>query len=123
LIRAEDVHTSIMPLDRPGVHLASAEELVGKAAIRDLAPYSVVDAKAVQNPSSAKTEIVVKANSAIDLIYSNNGVEIRMSGLRALNSGAVGDSIMVLNTRTNKRVRGQIIDGQTAKVIVAGAVD
>ncbi len=54
-----------------------------------------------------RTPAVVGRNALVALVYSQGGLEISAEG-RALDRGAVGDLISVLNTSSRNRVMGRV---------------
>lgn len=77
-------------------------EYVGKELRRTLYVGAKLSPALVRNP------IVVKRNSRVSMVYRMGALEINAYG-RALDEGAVGDVIAVMNLDSRKRIQGVII--------------
>ena len=60
----------------------------------------------------------VKANAPVEVLWKTGTLTLTMQG-KALEPGAVGDEIRVLNTATSRAVRGTIISDNTVEVRTA----
>jgi flagella basal body P-ring formation protein FlgA len=80
-------------------YVAALSQLVGKQARRSLSPGKPVRADYVSQPT------VVRADELIRLVYETNQVRITVKG-KALEDGAVGETIRVVNVRSNKTLTG-----------------
>jgi len=102
IITGDDIEWITSRLDRLGRDaITDADELVGKAAKRRLASGQPLRANDVEAP------VVVKKGSYVAITYATNALRLTAEG-RALKSGGVGETIQVINTRSNQTVYAKI---------------
>ncbi|MEZ6095532.1 MAG: flagellar basal body P-ring formation chaperone FlgA [Pirellulaceae bacterium] len=115
LISAEMVEESVIRVDRSGVFPASAEELIGKRAARNINAFTTIEAQAVSNSlPQQNSQPTVRANSILELILVRGSLKIRHKGVKTLQAGNPGDWIEAENIQTKARIRCKILDGSTA---------
>jgi flagella basal body P-ring formation protein FlgA len=101
IIRADDV--SALPLQRPLPESVSAnQDIVGQEVKRRVTANRPLTARDI-GPRTA-----VQASTPVDVLWSNGPLKIAMSG-RAMESGALGAEIRVLNTASGRTIRGIIV--------------
>lgn len=102
IIEESDIEWVTVRLGRLGRDaITDAEDLIGKAAKRRLATGQALRANDVEAP------IVVKKGSYVAITYATNALRLTAEG-RALKSGGVGETIQVINTRSNQTVYAKI---------------
>lgn len=117
IVQPEDVawtpvQSHLVPGDAP----QDAEAVIGQAARRALREGSPVAARDLSKP------IVVKTNDLITVTYNIDGVSLSLQG-KALQGGAAGDSISVLNPQSKKTIAavvsgpGQAVVGPEAEAL------
>ncbi|TAH37569.1 MAG: flagellar basal body P-ring formation protein FlgA [Alphaproteobacteria bacterium] len=89
--------------------ITNVEQLVGKTAKRLIASGSVIRTGMVSAP------IVVRKNDLITMLYQTEYLTISHQA-RALNDGAMGDTIRALNTQTNKILDAVVTGSDQATV-------
>ena len=100
-VRPTDVITERRPKTEAGGDSISAESAVGLAVKKPLRAGSVLHAADL-----VKAE-VVQRNEAIMIVYAVPGVLLTVRG-KALEAGAVGDLVNVLNTQSNRTVQATV---------------
>ncbi len=80
----------------------ASRDLVGMEVRRRVTSGNVVTARDI-GPRS-----LVRANTVVTVIWNTGSLSLSMQG-RALESGAAGDEIRVLNTATSRTVRGTVL--------------
>lgn len=58
---------------------------------------------------------VVKANTDVEVVWRSGRLSLELTG-KALESGALGDDVRVLNTDTSRTIRGVVIGEQLVEV-------
>jgi flagella basal body P-ring formation protein FlgA len=101
IVRAEDVvaQTPVRPVPEA---LSASQPVVGLEVKRRLLDGRALTERDV-GPRSA-----VKSNSSVEVIWKTGGLSLELSG-RALETGAIGDEIRVLNTMTSRTIRGTVV--------------
>jgi len=97
LIKASDV----MVERRPKTDVIALEDVLGFAAKRALKPGQVVRAGDV-----AKQELVGR-NETVTIYYEAPGMVLTISG-KALDAGAMGDVVNVLNTQSKRTIQARV---------------
>lgn len=82
--------------------IAGADEAVGLAARNNLQAGSLLHAADLMKPE------LVRRNEAVTLVYQAPGLSLTMRG-KAVDSGARGDSISVLNEQSRRTVQGVVV--------------
>lgn len=78
------------------------EDYVGQELIRS------VRAGAVMTPRHVRTPLQVERNETVTLVFRRGALTMETTG-RALDDGAVGDRVSVMNTTSRKRITGRVI--------------
>lgn len=114
VIQAQDIKIGRMrAANFPGDALTRPEAIIGKAARRGLTPGEAVRAADLQAP------VVVEKGSFVTMVVQTPYMTLTTQG-RALDDGAMGETIRVLNARSKKVVEAQVTKPDT--VIVQAAV-
>jgi flagella basal body P-ring formation protein FlgA len=114
IIRDGDIELIQIAADRVGRDVLIDEaEIVGRTPRRQLAPASPLRRGDLQAP------VVVAKGSIVDLIVQTPNMTLTAKA-RAVEDGAHGDSIRVVNTRSEKPVIG-VVDGPNRVVIPTAA--
>lgn len=101
---SDDLHVVTLELDgRSSAHALSLDELVGRVAKRNLLPDAPVPLRSIERPA------VVERGDHIRVRVSIGRMEIIMKG-EALDSGAVGDTVRVVNPSSKKTLSGRAVD-------------
>ncbi|MDX2103579.1 MAG: flagella basal body P-ring formation protein FlgA [Alphaproteobacteria bacterium] len=101
-IRARDLQTVRLRTDQVGrVHVTEMDRLVGRAARRLLVAGQPVRAGDVQAP------ILVTRNGIVTVRLAHPTLALAMQG-KALDDGAEGDSVRIVNPRSNKTIQGVV---------------
>ncbi len=100
-VRAEDVvaHAPVRPVPDA---VPSSQVVVGLEVKRRLSDGRVLSQRDV-GPRSA-----VKSNTPVNVVWKAGALSLELGG-RALEGGAVGDEIRVLNTMTSRTIRGTVV--------------
>ena len=103
VIRASDVAIERKPKSLVGdTTLRSAEQVVGLAARRSLQPGQPLRAPDVMKPE------VVRANETVTIVYEVPGMALTARG-KALDAGAEGDLVNVLNPQSKRTLQATVI--------------
>jgi flagella basal body P-ring formation protein FlgA len=104
LIKADEVTIIQVPIDRvtPEI-ITKSEELVGKATKRG------INAKALVKTTDVQMPVLIKRNEAVIISMRQGTMSLTVKG-RAMEDGAKGDVIRVLNISSN-RVLSANVDG------------
>ncbi|SDF93800.1 flagella basal body P-ring formation protein FlgA [Limimonas halophila] len=109
-IRARDLRMVQRRQDRlPRGAVVSKDNLVGLEASRSLAQDRVVRRNDVQKP------VLVTRNSAVTIELKTDSMRLTATG-RALEDGARGEMVRVVNTMSKKTVSGQVVGAETVAV-------
>ena len=110
LIDAKDI--SIKPINAstiPTSLITSADDLVGREAVRSLRPGLPVQMHHVRIPPEARRgeEVVIR--------YQNNGILLEAKG-RALEDGNQGDTIKVMNVASSKILAAVVLSDGLVRI-------
>ncbi len=104
-----NVRRIVRPINDAKIQYASFEQVIGQAAIQPIQPFSLIENRNVGTATAKKKEQVVKVNDIVQCKKQlREGVVFTIKRAKALQSGAVGDEIEVLNTKTGKKIYGRI---------------
>jgi flagella basal body P-ring formation protein FlgA len=103
------------PIDDQKIQLVCLDQLEGKVAARDLDSNVLLQSSHITDRSRT-ARYVVKRNSYVDLIRNDGKINIRLKNARVLTPGAVGDTVEVLNTRSNQKLIGVVQDKSTVLI-------
>ncbi len=110
VIRADDVTMKrVRESDASGDVVTTRDKLVGKAAQRLLQPGEPVSSNAVGAP------IAVENGQTVTLVLRRGGMLLTVRG-KAVEEGAIGDTIRVMNTMSNNTVEGTVRRNGTVAV-------
>ncbi len=90
--------------------IISKGELVGKQAIRNIKAGKPVSKRDIRE------EIIIKKGNTVLAVYTHKGLQIT-SKLEALEDGAKGSKIKLLNTKSQKEILGEVVDKNTVKIM------
>lgn len=114
VITADHVQAVKRPLIDNSIELASLE-CIGCTATKDIPPHEIVSTRALSR-STSKNPIVVRRNDFVEVLLVRGSLNIRFRNAKAMTEGAVGDTIQVLNTNSNKRISAVVRDRSTVVV-------
>lgn len=113
VIRDQDIEWSSVRAGRLGRNIiVDVENLVGMSPRRPIRPGESVLASELRAP-----EVVAK-NSLITIRLETARLSLTAQG-RAMESGASGDVIRVMNTKSNKIINAAVVDTGTVRVVPA----
>lgn len=102
VIRGRDIQMVRLRADQVGAtHVNDPDKLVDKSARRVLPAGQPVKVGDISMP------ILVAKNSMVNVRIASNRLNITMQG-KAMDEGAEGDTVRVVNTRSNKIVQGTV---------------
>jgi len=110
VIRADDIEWTSARTDRLGRDvIVDAQDLVGKSPRRPMRPGDPLMGSELRAP------VMVAKNSLITIRLETPRLSLTAQG-RALEPGAAGDAIRVVNTKSNKIINATVIDSSTVSV-------
>lgn len=89
--------------------LKNEEDLIGKQVVRTVMMNKPISRKDVRE------EIVIKKGQSVMVIYKHKGLEI-VSKMEALEDGAKGQTIKLLNTKSEKTLKGKILNANMVEI-------
>ena len=101
IIRQDDIVAHPVPRPLPEAVMAD-RDIVGQQIKRRVAADRPLTARDI-GPRTA-----VQASTPVDVLWNSGLLKMDMSG-RAMESGALGDEIRVLNTATGRTIRGIVV--------------
>lgn len=101
VIRASDLRSERRPKAEVAQDAIDAEQAIGLAATRPLRAGQVLRPADVARPQ------LVQRNEPVTIIYEAPGVLLTVRG-KAIEAGAAGDIIGVLNVQSNRTVQGKV---------------
>ncbi|MBV8168297.1 MAG: flagellar basal body P-ring formation protein FlgA [Alphaproteobacteria bacterium] len=111
VIRARDIEMVRLRVDQiAATHVNDPDKLVDKAAKRVLAAGQPVKVSDVAMP------LLITKNSMVNVRIASNRLNITMQG-KSMDDGAEGDTVRVVNTRSNKIVQGTV-NGRGEVVVI-----
>lgn len=111
VIRAEDIEWSSARADRVGRDIIiDAENLVGMGTRRPIRPGDPISASELRPP------VVIAKNSLVTIRLETERMTLTVQG-RAMEAGASGDVIRVMNTKSNKIINAAVVDSGTVRVV------
>jgi flagella basal body P-ring formation protein FlgA len=109
-IHADDILIKKMNLARvPANVIASAEQVLGRRANRNIAMNSILRSDQVEMAP------VIKRGDVVQVIAESQVLKVTAKGL-AKENGAKGDRIQVMNLGSKKIIYALVVDGQTVQV-------
>jgi len=101
-IKAKHLETKKVSARRIGERtITEAVDLIGMAARRSLRPNSLIRTSDIEKPK------LVKKNTLISVVYTSKILHITFRG-RALEDGAYGEVITILNTRSRRTIEATV---------------
>jgi flagella basal body P-ring formation protein FlgA len=104
VVRAQDVQWIRLPSDRVSNNIVTTE-----AGLVGMSPRYPVRTGEPLRMSDMQPPVVVAKGATVDMNYVSGALTLLARG-RALQSGAVGDTIDIVNPRSNRTVQG-IVEG------------
>ena len=102
MVRASDITTARRPKAELAANvITTAEQAVGLAARRTMRPGDVL-----RQTDLMKAEVVVR-NDNVTITYQVPGITLTMRG-KALEGGAVGDTVTVLNAQSKRSIQATV---------------
>jgi flagella basal body P-ring formation protein FlgA len=101
IIKAGDVMIERRPKAEAGDYALAIEQAVGLAAKRPLRAGQVL------RPADLTKPMVVQRNEAVTIVYEVPGILLTVRG-KALEAGAAGDVVAVLNTQSNRTIQATV---------------
>ena len=90
-------------------NVVDIDELVGKQAVRQIKADRPIMAKDIQD------EVLITKGQLVTAVYSYKGLQIT-SRMEALEDGAKGQEIKLLNTKSKKEIVGKVLDDKTVEI-------
>ncbi|WP_419189910.1 flagellar basal body P-ring formation chaperone FlgA [Stieleria marina] len=90
--------------------------LVGRVAKRNIASNEVILSSYLAERTHSR-EPIIKRNDLLDVIVPLGRNEIRLKNAKSLSTGDVGDTITVINTRSNRQLSAIVVDRNLARVL------
>lgn len=112
VVRADDIEWVKLPTNRVSLNMiTSQDKLLGMSPRRPVRQGEPVRINDMQPP------VVVEKGTQVDVFYQTGVLSLTARG-RALESGAVGDVVSILNTTSNRTIQG-VVTGPNAVSITA----
>ena len=110
VIKSEDIQFIKMRLNklRDDV-LKDEDDLIGKQAVRTLKEGKPITLRDI------KDEVIIKRGDKVTAVYNHKGLQIT-SKMEALEDGAKGKFIKVLNTKSAKEISGKVLNKNTVEI-------
>jgi flagella basal body P-ring formation protein FlgA len=112
VIKASDVSLERRPKSEVGGEALGTEQTVGFAARQPLRGGQVL------HPADLTRPLVVQRSEVVTLLYEVPGIVLRVRG-KALEAGAVGDVIGVVNVQTNRTIQAVVTGPGHVSVVAA----
>lgn len=109
VLSEEDLALLAVPRSRAPAAQASKQALLGKEMTRSLGRGTALQVTDVQEPT------LVRRGDTVMIVYRRDSLVLSVVG-EALSSGARGEAVRVLNTKTRRNLEGRIIDAGTVEV-------
>ncbi|MET1026776.1 MAG: flagellar basal body P-ring formation chaperone FlgA [Dongiaceae bacterium] len=115
-IQADDVEWISSRLDQlmPST-VTDSQQMIGRVAKRPLRPGQMLRLSDLSN------EAAVQKNSLITIMVQSNQMSLTMRG-KAIEDGAIGQSIRVMNTTSHKQLVGVVKDAATVVIPMPAAI-
>lgn len=113
------VENMLRIIERPIVakaDFADVEQVIGRVAQRPLPKNTVVLNRDLADKNTLRQKPLIQRNDLLDVIIRVGRGEVRLKNAQALSAGKEGETIIVLNTRSNKRLNATVIDRNLALV-------
>ncbi len=111
IIKADDLEIKKMRSNRLREDdVISQNQLVGKQAVRTIKAGKPVSKRDIRE------EIVIRKGQNVLAVYNHKGLQITAK-LEALEDGAKGNKIKLLNTKSQKEIFGEVVDKNTVNIM------
>jgi flagella basal body P-ring formation protein FlgA len=97
------------------IDFAEPGQVIGRIAKRDISSNDVVLDSYLADPRTNQKPIINRYD-LLDVIVELGQSQIRLKNAKALSAGNLGESIVVLNTRSNKQFRAKVVAANLAIV-------
>ena len=102
VVKARDIEWVKLPATRVGRNIIGSE-----TQLRGMSPRRPVRAGEPLRISDMEPPVVVKKGTQVDVIYKTGALTLTARG-RALEDGAIGDIVRIMNTRSNRTIEGTV---------------
>lgn len=103
IITADDIKTEKFPANRiKNRHIKNKNDIIGKSAKRALVANIPVSKRDIEIPK------IIKKNEIINIQFKVPGLSLRTKG-KALNDGAKGDEITIMNLKSKRKIQAIVI--------------
>lgn len=110
IIAGSDLSSAMVPVNRAGANIVTeSNRLIGQMARRNLRPNIPLRAHDI------RPQVTIARGSMVTMIVTAPGMTLTTAG-RALEDGATGDTIRVLNTGTHTTVEARVISPDRVQV-------
>ncbi len=110
IIAGNDLSSTKVPINRAGANIVTESiRLIGQMARRNLRPNVPLRANDIRPP------VTIAKGSMVAMVVTAPGMTLTTTG-RALENGATGDTIRVLNTATHTTVEARVISPDMVQV-------
>ncbi|MGF1510186.1 MAG: flagellar basal body P-ring formation chaperone FlgA [Myxococcota bacterium] len=110
LLRSEDIEMSREARSDASLFVQDPAKIIGRTLKRGLRSGAPIRKSLVAAP------IVVERGQKVDVLWGSEGLKIRLVGV-ALQPGAVGERIRVMNRDSNKMLRGRVTPSGQVEVL------
>lgn len=114
-IRPQDLDTITLPASR-----VSQDIVISEAQLVGLAPKRILRGGDMIRSADIRQPLAVTKGALVDIAYSNGALTLMMRG-RAVQSGAVGDVIDIVNPTSNRKVQGVVTGANMVRIQALGA--
>jgi flagella basal body P-ring formation protein FlgA len=115
VVRAQDIDWIRLPADRVSQNIITAE-----AQLLGMAPRRPVRTGEPMRVTDMAPPVVVAKGAIVDMSYTTGALTLLARG-KALESGAIGETVDVLNPRSNRTVQGVIEGPNLVRIEAMGA--
>lgn len=113
VIGANDIEFIRMRADNvPASAILDPEKLIGQT------PRRVLDAMETVLPDNISAPLAVKKGEYVTLFLTQGGLHLTASG-KALENGATGDTVRVVNTSSSRIIEGEVVGAQSIRITTA----
>lgn len=114
VVHADDIEWVKLPTNRVSLNMiTSQDKLLGMSPRRPVRQGEPVRINDMQPP------VVVEKGTQVDVLYQTGALSLTAHG-RALESGAIGDMVSVLNTTSNRTIQGVVTGPNTVSISAPG---
>lgn len=95
------------PINEPKLVPVSYKDCIGMTVATDIPIHSIVRASHVE---SRRGDTLVRRNDRVDVLIRKPGFQMRLKNAKALSSGSRNDTIQILNTNSNRKLSGVVVE-------------